>query len=810
MRGNRKIYTGIGSRTVPDKYKERIITIAKLLNTKGYTLRSGGADGSDTIFESVHSGKKEIYIPWKGFNNSDSELYTQPQATKEISSKAHPAYFNLKEPVQKLMDRNVLQVLGSDLKTPSDFVICYTPDGCESSKTRSSKTGGTGLAITVASNRNIPVFNVFNDTSYDKLVKYLTKDNTKKPEKKIVGREAKFIQHLFEIPGVRPDTHIVKETIHYEDGTTEPNLRIIPNFKRPFWITKPHMQNHNEKKESEYLENVNKYYATQSALGKEVAMRLGGKYIGRTALRDVQDSPYVYGLDVDSKTAIKKMYMDKYPDLNSAYELAVLDIESNTETDEMVILSLTTRKKIFTTILSDILPNKREVDKQLKYLYDKHIPRTHRLVFNGDHKKEIKNLDILKGLDSNVVAEITNVDYDKKQKVTKVDCVIIGKHKFETNENVDIVKLPIISQEEISVAKDIEIEYAICDSELEMLRKTMAKAHEWQPDFIAVWNIEFDVPFMLKVCDKYAIEPKDIFCDPRLPENLRHFEYKRGSKQRVTESGVVKPINPEEQWHIVKSAASFYWIDAMSAHRYIRVGGKSVPGGYSLDNILTQELGAKLKKLKFKELSKAGIIEGSIDWHKFMLNNHPLEYTIYNQWDTISVLELDAYTKDLSHSLPMLAGVSSFDIFNSGPKRIIDAMHFFYLENGRVLGSKQSRIDADKLLGLDNWIVLLPSSRIKQNGMCVIEESPNLHTNMRGHTYDADQVSGYPSNTQAANVSKETTVREIISIEGFEKDDFKLQNINLLFGVVNTGEYVHAMFNFPEFDELAKKIREAA
>ena len=35
------------------------------------------------------------------------------------------------------------------------------------------------------------------------------------------------------------------------------------------------------------------------------------------------------------------------------------------------------------------------------------------------------------------------------------------------------------------------------------------------------------------------------------------------------------------------------------------------------------------------------------------------------------------------------------------------------------------------------------------------------------------QVSGYPSNTQAANVSRETTSKELLDVEGVPKEIFK-------------------------------------
>ena len=93
---------------------------------RGYTVRSGGADEADKHCESgvisriAKNGNnlKEIYIPWKGFNGSDSTLYTKEDSkeTIKIASENHPAYEYLKPPVKKLMNRNVYQVLGYDLK----------------------------------------------------------------------------------------------------------------------------------------------------------------------------------------------------------------------------------------------------------------------------------------------------------------------------------------------------------------------------------------------------------------------------------------------------------------------------------------------------------------------------------------------------------------------------------------------------------------------------------------------------------------------------------------------------------------------
>ena len=173
MKNKQKYYTGIGSRETPEDIKIFMTKIAAVLEEKGWILRSGGADGADLAFENGVKNKKEVYLPWRGFNNSTSKLYTVSDEALTLASENHPGWKYLKEPVRKLMGRNAYQVKGKDLNRLSKFLICWTPDGCESDVTRSNKTGGTGLAISIASKEGIPIFNLKNDSSYKRVEKLI-------------------------------------------------------------------------------------------------------------------------------------------------------------------------------------------------------------------------------------------------------------------------------------------------------------------------------------------------------------------------------------------------------------------------------------------------------------------------------------------------------------------------------------------------------------------------------------------------------------------------------------------------------------
>lgn len=163
-----KYYTGIGSRETPLNILNMMTNIAMLLVKHGFILRSGGADGADSAFENGATNS-EIYLPWKGFNGNISPLYNISESAMKMAREYHPSWNSLSTAAKKLMARNCMQILGSDLNTPSQFVICWTKDGCENKATRKSSTGGTGQAIAIASDYGIPVYNLRNETSITKL-----------------------------------------------------------------------------------------------------------------------------------------------------------------------------------------------------------------------------------------------------------------------------------------------------------------------------------------------------------------------------------------------------------------------------------------------------------------------------------------------------------------------------------------------------------------------------------------------------------------------------------------------------------------
>lgn len=373
--------------------------------------------------------------------------------------------------------------------------------------------------------------------------------------------------------------------------------------------------------------------------------------------------------------------------------------------------------------------------------------------------------------------------------------------------------------------KDMEATFTYHENEVDMLKDLFKVANDWAPAFLCAWNIDFDLSKILDCLKRHNVNPVDVICDQAIPRKMRVCRYKQGLKKKVTASGVVKPINPSLQWHTLICTSKFYMIDAMCVYRQLRIAKAEMPS-YSLDSILKFELDTQ--KLKFEAAEKyKGVYE-----HIFLQENYPIEYIVYNLYDCLSMLELDAKTKDISSKLPVFSGITDFQKFNSQVRKITDALFLFGLEKGLIIGTAgkvpdeieeaetvadelletdeddENNPDKYKTLGLSGWIQLLPQNMLLHSGLKCLEDYPDVVTNIRGITYDLDATSSYPSCTQAGNVSKATCVNEMISVGNVPEKVFREQNLAICLGSTNLLEYYQVIHNLPRLDEVDDILKE--
>lgn len=177
-----RFYTGVGSRKTPWYICNIMTTLASILESQNFILRSGGAEGADQAFEKGVSNpdNKMSFLEQALFvENGKNILYLKEQIQEAriyiFNNNIHSIWLRLPEKHKSMHTRNIFQVLGLDMNEPSKFTVCWTPDKAKKLNDTSRKTGGTGTAIGTSSHNNIPVYNLACKDDLNKILNYIYK-----------------------------------------------------------------------------------------------------------------------------------------------------------------------------------------------------------------------------------------------------------------------------------------------------------------------------------------------------------------------------------------------------------------------------------------------------------------------------------------------------------------------------------------------------------------------------------------------------------------------------------------------------------
>lgn len=162
------VYAGIGARDTPKEVCKFMADIAHIMARKGFVLRSGAAEGADSAFEAGCDrvdGRKVIYLPWDGFNHHNSPFRVVVPEAIDIGRQVHNQWYEecndgtmktwdeFSDGTQKLLSRNVYQMVGLNLNYLSRFALLWTDK-------EDDVHGGTAFAIRIAKHFDIPYLNM--------------------------------------------------------------------------------------------------------------------------------------------------------------------------------------------------------------------------------------------------------------------------------------------------------------------------------------------------------------------------------------------------------------------------------------------------------------------------------------------------------------------------------------------------------------------------------------------------------------------------------------------------------------------------
>ena len=545
------------------------------------------------------------------------------------------------------------------------------------------------------------------------------------------------------------DAVVVKRYKVLPDGTRIPEMKVHENVQRKFWLTKPAYRKapgKDGKLEYEYLNRLDEYKSNQRMLVRNIQRKLGQMPDKKTQLRQLCNSPYIYGVDKDITCIVNDNYKKAFPQVEPFdAEVGCMDTETNVVdgSNDLIIMSFYHGNNAVVAIHDSWVTDKRETPESYKKFIEEVVP-------------EVRDLNI-------------NVEVVFKE--TPAECII----------------------------------------------HVINRAHEWKPDIIGFWNINFDMPLLMDTLVKEGHDLADIFSDPSVPNKFKYFRYKEGQTTKLTDSGKYMPLAPSQQWHTVLTPASFYFIDPSSTYRCLR-RQKSEPS-YSLDFITTKEVGkGKLKPKGLEHLKNAP--EGTLKWHYVMQKFYPKWYAAYALVDVMQPVIMDRKTNDLSKKLPTLSMGSHYKDFNSNPRRLCDQLHEFFLGKGAVVGSTGAEMESplDKYIPASkDWIVTLEAPVIEDFGLRLLDkgfkENP-LRKGMRLskmfiHNADLDIVSTYPILGMVFNIARETALFETCRIEGLGYHEYREFGINLTAGKANSMVIGEEVFGLKGFDDLLEDFEKA-
>jgi len=548
-----------------------------------------------------------------------------------------------------------------------------------------------------------------------------------------IAKACKHVTYVRAQDQTKNDALVIKEHVVYDDGSSQPQLTVVENYKRAFWVNYPNYRTYKDKRFFESQNRLQKFTSTQNNLLNAINKVLG---YPSPSLQVAANSPYLYGIDVSTPTLMKHEYIERWPEHNgdraTDNTIAALDIETDMfdENAEPIIASVTMKDRAYMVVVRSFFGNMPHIEDKIKDAVRTHLA-------------------------------------DKvKQRQLALD--------VEVFENAGAACVALIQ-----------------------------KLHEWKPDILSIWNVNFDIKKILETFERYGHDPALIFSDPSVPKRYRYFRYKEGKSQKETASGKFMALHPAEQWHVVETPASFYVLDAMCVYLRLRIAAGKEPS-YKLDAILKKHgCDGKFVFPPAAHLKDAA-------WQKYMQERYKIEYCVYNLMDCIALEELDEVTHDLKRQISTISGPSEYSKFSSQPRRLCDDLHFELLADGKVIGCTgiDMKDDLDQLtMGLHDWIVTLPSHLTQIDHAVPVAELGDQSSKIYTSVADLDITGTYPSEQCILNISKETTTKEICRIQGLPESAVRAFGINLTGGFVNAVELCCSVMGAPTLDRLLKDFQ---
>lgn len=525
----------------------------------------------------------------------------------------------------------------------------------------------------------------------------------------------------------------------FEDGTIKKNLRLFESPKRDFYVTKPSFKNHKSKKEWEKLNRLNKFRTTQNNLLQAISKALNVK---KNKPRVMARSPYLYGSDVHIKTIIAHKYIETYGSGQLLPEVGVMDYEWDIATKKPTIGTYVYEDQLYITVRKDMIENCNLTVSEFKTLLHEGY---------------------------------------------KTHCSPILDKFFSDNP-----KIP---------RKDYNLHLEVVDLDLDVFRKLFKFVHQTRPNYLTFWNGISDLEIILGICDEYMVDPSTFMNDPCIPDEYRYTKLLKGPTETIDANGNKKPKMNSEQWHVLDNMAYWQFIDIMCSYHTNRAHKPNLPS-YAFNFVIPREI--QMKKLKLVEeldhLEESDIVA----WHNRMSKERIVEYSLYALFDVILPQLLEEKSFEIRAQAYSNLTYHPIGDFKKNPRKLCNAQHFSFLEMGYAVGSTGDKMREsfdDLIYGSNNWIITLNSSYHDTLDTPLLEDSTSS-VPIIPNDADGDLTSSYPSNQRLLNISRATTVTEVIKVDGIPEELMRELGLDISSHGGNSIDFCVRLLGLPHLDSI--------
>lgn len=354
---------------------------------------------------------------------------------------------------------------------------------------------------------------------------------------------------------------------------------------------------------------------------------------------------------------------------------------------------------------------------------------------------------------------------------------------------------------------DIDYKFYYYTDERKMLHHIFQLINKLKLDFIAIWNMSFDIPYIMERMEALHMNPEDVMCHPDFPAKVCRFK----------KDNINFEIKKKSDNLLLSSYTVFY--DQMELYASIRKGASELRS-YKLNYIAEREL--RDTKLDYSE-------DGDI---KTLPYTNFKKFVIYNIKDVLLQYGIENRTTDLDTLyVSSYSNATSYDKVTRPTVQLRNNQYLSFLKQGLIPGENINiyNQDSNKVESEDeddddpDYEGALVADPI-YNGYVGVEIYGQPTNNVFADAVDFDMSAFYPNSIGAMNIDASNLIFKVImpmeqfdlfggemsfkgiTGNGFAREDDGAKECIDNFQTSNYMSMAHKWLGLPSIDEIYNRL----